>query len=171
MVMITCSLMVNGPGLSETPKILTLGTIRAQARMSGKEISCATICGGCTWLGWARARRRIKEGGTYAGNGDGRIAEEEELVEAGDDNGPDEADEPCAGGRTGHVGVVCVGDGGTHLGVRRVILCTRRSALEHEIVEGVVVLTEVLGVVCEVGVVKVRGRDDIWGRVRCGQRG
>ena len=42
-VMSTCSLIVKGPGLSDTPKILTRGTMRAQARRRGKETSCATI--------------------------------------------------------------------------------------------------------------------------------
>ena len=40
----TCSLTVKGPGLIETPKILTLGTTRAQRRPRGKESSWATIC-------------------------------------------------------------------------------------------------------------------------------
>lgn len=42
-VMRTCSLIENGPGLSDTPKILTLGTTRAHTRMMGKDTNCATI--------------------------------------------------------------------------------------------------------------------------------
>ena len=56
--------------------------------------------------------------GTYAGDGDRGIAEEEELVQAGEDDGPDEADEPGPEGVHGHVRVVGVGDGRTDLRVR-----------------------------------------------------
>ena len=41
-VISTCSFTVNGPGLSDTPKILTSGTMRAQSRPIGKAISWAT---------------------------------------------------------------------------------------------------------------------------------
>ena len=42
-VIMTCSFIENGPGFSATPKIFTLGTILAQTRMIGNDISCATI--------------------------------------------------------------------------------------------------------------------------------
>ena len=59
---------------------------------------------------------------TYSGDRDGGIPEEEELVHAGEDDGPDEANEPGAEGVHGHVRVVGVGDGGPDLGVGRIIL-------------------------------------------------
>ena len=61
--------------------------------------------------------------GTYTGDSDGGVAEVEELVKAGDDDGPDEADEPCTEGRAGHVDIVGVGDGSTDLRVGGVVLC------------------------------------------------
>ena len=41
-LMRTCSLMVKGPGLSEAPKILTLGITRCHRRMIGKVRSRGT---------------------------------------------------------------------------------------------------------------------------------
>lgn len=43
MVIMTCSLIVNGPGLSDTPMTAHLGTNLAQAWPIGKESSWATI--------------------------------------------------------------------------------------------------------------------------------
>lgn len=164
MVIMTCSLMVNGPGLSDIPKILTRGTTRAHARMRGKEISCATICGGKgeAQSGLVSAGAKARERGyTYAGDGDRGVAEEEELVEAGDDDGPEQADKPGAGGGARHVGVIGVGDGGAHLGVRRVVLCAGGWS-GNALAVGQAVLTEVLDAVAQVGVVKLRGLDDDW---------
>lgn len=55
MVIKTCSFTVNGPGLSETPKILTLGTTLAHRRTMGKEINCATTYQWNYQHGFARA--------------------------------------------------------------------------------------------------------------------
>ena len=82
--------------------------------MRGKEISWATIYTNDKSV-WARRHGTMN---TYTSDGNGRIAEEEELVEAGDDNGPYETDKPCAEGGAGHVWVVGVGDGRTDLGIR-----------------------------------------------------
>lgn len=60
---------------------------------------------------------------TYATNGDRRVAEEEELVETGDEDGPEDTDEPRPEGVHGHVDVVGVGHRRPDLGVRRIILC------------------------------------------------
>lgn len=90
--------------------------------------------------------------GDDARDGDGGISEEEELVQAGDEDGPAETDDPCAEGVDGHVGVVCVGDGGPDFRVRGVVL------------EGVD-MVEV-----EVGVLKVGNGDvvrDFCGDCRC----
>jgi hypothetical protein len=54
---ITCSLMVNGPGLSETPKILPLGTMRAQRRMMGNESSSGT-----SWPIVTDGNRKLRDG-------------------------------------------------------------------------------------------------------------
>ena len=56
--------------------------------MRGKEISWATIYTNdkSVWV------RRHGTTNTYTSDGNGRIAEEEELVKAGDDDSPDETD-------------------------------------------------------------------------------
>ena len=118
MVIRTCSFTVKGPGLMETPNILTLGTTRAHSRTKGNEINCATTCIDAVRLHGMCCFEKI----TDTSDGDSREAEEEELVQAGDEDGPDEADEPRAEGAAGHVGVVGVGDGGSNLRVRGVIL-------------------------------------------------
>ena len=43
MVMMTCSLTVNGPGLMDTPKMRALGSAYAQSLHSGNVSSCGTI--------------------------------------------------------------------------------------------------------------------------------
>ena len=63
---------------------------------------------------------------TYSGDRDGGIPEEEELVHAGEDDGPDETDGPSAECVHRHVRIVGVSDGRSNLGVRRVILWTFR---------------------------------------------
>ena len=67
--------------------------------------------------------REGDELGHDTGDGDGGVSEEEELVQTGDEDGPGNANEPGPEGAAGHVRVVGVGDGGTDLGVRGVILC------------------------------------------------
>lgn len=117
-VTMTCSLMVNGPGLREIPKILTWGTKRAYTLMRGNESSWATIYR--REIRW-RCKARIL--GTYTSDGYAGVTEEEELVQTGDEDCPDEAEDPCTGGLAGHVGVVGISDGGPNFGIRRVILC------------------------------------------------
>lgn len=68
------------------------------------------------------ALKGSKNGGTYASDGDRRIPEVEELVHAGDEDGPGEADNPCPDGVHGHVGIIGVRDGGPHLGVGGILL-------------------------------------------------
>ena len=135
----TCSLTVKGPGLIETPKILTLGTTRAQRRPRGKESSWATI-----WRRRTQTRGsrlvighvvRSKNEQTYAANGDRGIPEEEELVHAGDDDGPDDTYEPCTEGVDRHVRVVGVGDGGADLGIRGIILKEQSILVEVGVLE------------------------------------
>jgi hypothetical protein len=58
---------------------------------------------------------------THAGHRHRRVPEEEELVEPGDDNRPNEAECPRAQGRDGDGRVVRVRDGGADLGVRRIL--------------------------------------------------
>ena len=60
---------------------------------------------------------------THTSDSDARVAEEEELVQPGDDDGPDETDKPSTEGRAGHVDIVGVGDGSTDLRVGGVVLC------------------------------------------------
>ena len=61
--------------------------------------------------------RERDELGDDARDGDGGISEEEELVEAWDEDGPAETDEPGAEGVDRHAGVVGVGDGRPDFGV------------------------------------------------------
>lgn len=88
---------------------------------------------------------------THTGDCHAGEAEEEELVEPRDEDGPDHADEPCTERRTGHVGVVGVRDGGAHLGIWRVVLCAGVSGLCGDNQR---LLTEVLGVLSQVGVIE-----------------
>lgn len=108
-VMRTCSLIENGPGLSDTPKILTLGTTRAHTRMMGNDTNCATIYSSGTKL--RTAFPKINDGTTYTGDGHGREPEKEELVKTRDKNSPADTNEPCAECSAWHVRVVGVGDG------------------------------------------------------------
>jgi hypothetical protein len=55
-------------------------------------------------------------------NADGGVSEEKELVHAGDDDGPGEADYPCTEGGQRHRGIVCVGNRGTDLWIWGFIL-------------------------------------------------
>lgn len=92
----------------------------------GKVMRIGTTCGARVSNGRAGADtdHATRARGTHGGDGDGRVAEVEELVHAGEDHGPEDADEPRPERRDGHRGVVVVGDGGAHLWVRRVVLCT-----------------------------------------------
>lgn len=121
MVTRTCSLTVNGPGLRARPKTLTRGTNLAHKRPTGNEMSRATICGNGNQRGPFDG-----QGLAYASNADRRIAEEEELVHAGDDHCPDHADDPCTKSGGGHVEIVGVGDGRADLRVGRILLCKNR---------------------------------------------
>ena len=69
----------------------------------------------------------------YRGDENGRIAEEEELIQPGDQNGPDNTNEPSPERAHGHVDVVGICDCSSHFGVGRVILC---PVVQHSAVEG-----------------------------------
>ena len=58
---------------------------------------------------------------TDRGDGDGRISEEEELVDARDNDGPHETDDPSAERRRGHRGIVGVGHRGPDFWIWRFI--------------------------------------------------
>jgi hypothetical protein len=47
---------------------------------------------------------------TYLTDGDGRVSEEEKLVDAGNEDGPNETDDPSAEGRRWHRGIIRVGN-------------------------------------------------------------
>jgi hypothetical protein len=55
-------------------------------------------------------------------DGDGGESKEEELVHAGNDDGPDETDDPSTEGRRRHGGIICVGDRRTDFWIRGFIL-------------------------------------------------
>jgi hypothetical protein len=72
----------------------------------------------------------------YGANGDRRIAEEEELVETGDENSPEDTDEPSSEGVYGHIWVIGVCDGRPDLGVGRILFETpRMGQVEVGVVE------------------------------------
>jgi len=71
-------------------------------------------------------RQELSDNAAY---GDGGIAEEEELVETGEQDGPKDADDPGAEGGDGHVEIIGVGDGGTDLGIGAVVLESERLVL------------------------------------------
>ena len=72
--------------------------------------------------GGGAANGKRQELSDNAADGDGGIAEEEELVETGEQDGPNDADDPGAEGGYGHVEIICVGDGGPDLGIGAVVL-------------------------------------------------
>lgn len=63
---------------------------------------------------------------TYAAHGDAREAEEEELIHAGDNDSPNNTNDPDAQGGDRHTRVVGVSDRRANLGIGRVILWTTR---------------------------------------------
>lgn len=82
-----------------------------------------------------RSRHMIKQeplyperGDTHTSNCDAWVPKEKELVQPRYDDSPDEPHEPCAECGTRHIGIVGISDGGTHFGVRRVVLC---GMLDH----------------------------------------
>ena len=126
MVIKTCSLTVKRPGLRDIPKILTLGTMRAQRRTMGNEINCAT-----TYDSYEMRTGTVRTRDTYTTDRDRGEAEEKELIESGDEDGPDETDEPRPESTAGHVCVVRVSDGRTNLGIRGVILYNKLMSRSH----------------------------------------
>ena len=60
---------------------------------------------------------------TYPAHGDTRKAEEEELIHAGNDDGPNQPNNPAAQGGHRHGRIVGVGDRRADLWIRRVVLC------------------------------------------------
>lgn len=78
----------------------------------------STVHGG-GHTGYARRRRKR---GTYIGDHEGGIAEIVELVDAGEDDSPEDSEEPGAEGVDGHGLVIVVCDGGTDFWIGRVVL-------------------------------------------------
>ena len=120
MVIKTCSLTENGPGLRDTPSIFTLGTAHAHRRPRGKDSSCATICQGSMSFDLATDIEVMST--TYASDGHRRITEEEELIHTGQKDGPYDSYRPSTDGIHRHVYIVRVGDCRAHLRVWRVIV-------------------------------------------------
>ena len=93
-MMMTCSLMVNGPGLSEIPKREIFGRKRAQALQMGRLNTRGTdfLCK----IYLAKGGGRFNRSGTNTNRSDqdGRVSEEEELIHAGNENNENEADDP-----------------------------------------------------------------------------
>lgn len=83
---------------------------------------------------------------TDRANRDTGISKMEELVQTGDDDGPEEPNYPHSQSVDGHLHVICVRDGGPHFGVRGIFpplwwtragsvrfatLCAQRSTTIH----------------------------------------
>jgi len=135
MVMMTCSLIVNGPGLSETPKTVTFGMKRAHNLQTGKVNSWGTIFYGQYLIqqtGYNRFKQRWK---TNRGNCDGRISEVKELVGTRDENSPNETDDPGAEGRTRHRGIIGIGNRGPDFGIWGFIFKRECRRVEIGVVE------------------------------------
>lgn len=96
---------------------------------------------------------------THACDRDGRIPEEEELVQAGDNDSPYETESPCTECRNGHLGIIGVGDGGTDLGIRRVILCRYGSVTRLRICSRCRGFTIDDGIPIEVWIIKLGDRN------------
>ena len=65
---------------------------------------------------------RIWYGGTHGGDGDGREPEEKELVYPRKEYSPDYAQSPCTERAHRNGWIIGIGDSGSHLRVRRVII-------------------------------------------------
>lgn len=111
--LLTCSLIVNGPGLREIPQTRTEGTKRAQARPKGKTTSCAT-----SWGQSLNSCMEVEAPSTHAIDADTWVSEEEELVHAGEHDGPNDSKYPCPQRRRRHLGVVKVCYRGPYFGIR-----------------------------------------------------
>lgn len=121
-VVITCSLIVKGPGLSFTPKSDTLGIKRAQAFPIGKDKSKGMACpqsipvqlslGVTVRKRWWNTNRSDSHGG---------VSKVEELVDAGNNDSPDDADKPGAQSGRRHRGIIRVGHSRPDFWVRGLI--------------------------------------------------
>ena len=77
----------------------------------------STVHGG----GHIEYARRMR-GGTYIGDHKGGITEIVELIDGGEDDGPEHSEQPRSEGVDGHGLVIVVCDGGTDLWIGRVVL-------------------------------------------------
>ena len=115
-----------GPGLRETPNILTPGTVRAHAHPRGNERSWATSCAKCSRQRYSTHPSfpnfpKEKKGTNRANTGAG-VSKVEKLIETGYEDGPAKPNRPRAKGVDGHLHVIRVGDGSPHFGIRRLVL-------------------------------------------------
>jgi hypothetical protein len=125
MVMMTCSFMVNGPGLSGIPKKEIFGRKRAQAlqigRLNSMGESLSRRIRFSNWDPcWDPKRETETPWGIFFTNlddGDGGVSEIEELVHAGNEDSPNKTDDPSTEGRRRHRGIICVGNRRTDFGI------------------------------------------------------
>jgi hypothetical protein len=68
------------------------------------------------------SKRHRKRSCTNLTDGDGGVSKEKELVHAGNEDSPDETDDPSTEGRRRHRGIVCVGNRRTDFWIRGFIL-------------------------------------------------
>jgi hypothetical protein len=117
-----------GPGLRETPNIVTPGTVRAHAHPRGNErsweTSCAkSSCQGCQGYSiHLPSKLPERKEATNRTNTDAGVSKVEKLIETGYEYGPEKPNRPRAKGVDGHLHVIRVGDGSPHFGIRRLVL-------------------------------------------------
>jgi hypothetical protein len=75
------------------------------------------------------------------------IAEEEELIQTGNDDGPKQAQDPCTDRVHRHLRVVCVGDGRSYFRIGRVVLEDARCSLSLVQV-GVIEIGDSFNLIC-----------------------
>ena len=116
MVIMTCSLMVNGPGLSGKPKKEIFGKNRAHALAAlqiGRLKSIGTDLSRRIRFsnrGPKRTKNRWKIKFTNLTDGDGGVSEIEELIHAGNEGSQNKTDDPSTDCRRRHGGIICVGN-------------------------------------------------------------
>ena len=108
--------MVKGPGLSGMPKKKTFGSQRAQALQMWKLNTNGTSFSRKIQFSRRKRNKLLKRRGTntYLSDEDSRVSKEEELVYAGNEDNPNETNDPGTEGRRWHGGIICVGDGRTN---------------------------------------------------------
>ena len=146
--MMTCSLIVKGPGLSGIPKTEIFGRYRAQAMQIGKLNSCGTsLSCRIRFSNWdLKGENETPWGNLFTNltDTDGRVSKREELVHAGKDDSPNKTDDPSPESRRWHLGIIYISNRSTDFWIWGFILKDRCCRVKIWVV--VVVDSNVLSV-------------------------